>query len=750
MAVEYGMSLIDELKEILQRRRNVLEIFGTYKVMYDELLHDLANTYRTDVDTAVSAFYLANYVMDKLQRDKEARDRVDEDDRVKVVLENLIEAKKHLTMDFESLVNVYSLLYDWVVKIEKDLVTHARLLVNQKVIMTNLVDIYAVPLFSFLNQVVPNLDLRWAMAELFGALNKGFAAEFYTEDLKSRFPIVKMKTEVYFDAGFFVIQPFVEDYFNKKFGDGVKELESFGDIGRRSYEFASSVFYDTDSRELFSPIAYDEQIISYKVLELLEQELHNSLYINSASSRLENPYKLLFAKFHVQVKVPDQRPEERFFYIHNFEEKNSDNGYANRLGNWNYLILSEQNVNLQSLISYSKQRCIDIRGISSRLKNQGDTTTDNINSLLSAWMEMYIHNLQEEYNFLELKDELREQGFIPVGLLKQEKQQTIIEILLDTPRAITSKRMDMLGIQSSMITKDQTERLLDHIKIITDHCSNVLRIILLQNNPDLEMSFYPIEFLYEDQKHPGKNLSTLFSSDESKLVGLLCQNEASLEFQSKSLKQRQIFSKINQLLTDLRIKSITDARAAKLENFITQGGVESLYEPGNLWLTGDITESFGITPTDESVTDRIDLAIKKERERIELLKTVEKERQNALERERQTRLHAERILFFNEMILRRFFEDVNLEIQNAILNLLKERFSEVYSLEQEHRRIKMQLNDFKEKQKENTTISVQIMEILNSLTPQILDTCANELSECLPELEKIWLIVSEMTKDELS
>jgi hypothetical protein len=176
MAVEYGMSLIDELKEVLARRRNVLEIFGTYKLMYDELLQNLAHSYHTDIDTAVSAFYLSNYVMDTLKQGKEARDRVDEDDRVKIVLENLIEAKKHLTMDFESLVHVYSLLYDWAVKIEKDLVTHARLIVNPKVIMTNLVDIYAVSLFSFLKQVVPNLDLRWAMAELAGALDKGFAS----------------------------------------------------------------------------------------------------------------------------------------------------------------------------------------------------------------------------------------------------------------------------------------------------------------------------------------------------------------------------------------------------------------------------------------------------------------------------------------------------------------------------------------------------------------------------------------------
>ncbi|UCG00725.1 MAG: hypothetical protein JSW11_14035 [Candidatus Heimdallarchaeota archaeon] len=747
MAVEYGMSLIDELKGVLERRRNVLEIFGTYKVMYDELLQNLASSYHTDIDTAVSAFYLANYVMDKLKRDKEARDKVDEDDRVKVVLENLIEAKKHLTMDFESLVHVYSLLYDWAVKIEKDLVTHARLIVNPKVIMTNLVDIYAVSFFSFLKEVVPNLDLRWAMAELAGALNKGFASEFF-EDIKSNFSIEKMDPLVFFDAGFFVICPFVENYFTRKFDD-VKELESFGDIGRRSYEFATSVFYDTTSRELFSPITYDEQIVSKEILELLEEELKNSLYLNHTSSRPDNPYQLLFAKFHVQIRIPNQRPEERFFYIHNFEERQSDNGHSNTLGNWNYLMLSEQNVNLQSIISYSKQRCLDIRGILSRLNVQGDIDVEHMKILSSAWMEMYIHNLQEEYNFLELKDELREQGFIPVCLLKQDKQQTIIEMLLDSPKSITSKRMDTLGIKSSMISKDQTERLLDHIKIIIDHCSNVFRLILLQNDQNLEISLHPVEFLYELQNYPGKNLSILFSSDESKLVGLLCQNEASLEYQAKSLKHRQVFSKINQLLTDLRIKSMADARAAKLENYITRATVESLYEPGSLWLSGDISKSFGVSSTDESVTDRIDLVIKKEKERIEAMKVAEREHQEALKRERQVRLHAERVLYFNEIVLKRVFNEVNLKIQNSILNLLKDQFPEIFGLEQEHRSIKMRLKDLNDDQEKTTEMSDHMKEILDSLAQKIIDGNVKNISEILPELEKIWVKISEMSKDEI-
>ena len=112
IAVEYGMSLIDELKEVLKRRRNVLDIFGTYKTMYDELLHGLASSYNSDIDTAASAFYLANYVMGNLQSEE---GRLNDDERVQNVLKNLIKAKEHLTVDFETLVHIYSLIFDWAV-----------------------------------------------------------------------------------------------------------------------------------------------------------------------------------------------------------------------------------------------------------------------------------------------------------------------------------------------------------------------------------------------------------------------------------------------------------------------------------------------------------------------------------------------------------------------------------------------------------------------------------------------------------
>lgn len=561
MAFDYGKSLINELKEVLAKRRKILDIFGTYKEMYWDLLDLLATSYGTDIDTAVSAFYLANYVMDTTRSEEDDNQILDDDEHVKNVLINLIEARKYLSIDFESLVHLYTLIYDWAGKIIKHLVNDVRLLIKKKVIITNLVDVYVVPLFSYLEQTIPELDLRWAMAELSGGLNNRFTFSIY-KNLLEKYPKREMKPEYYFDAGFYIVEQFVNRYLENKFQDKdkIKKLEIFGDIGRRTYEFGCSLFYELESRDIYLNIAYDDLIVP-------NSNLNKELIRPLSFQNPENPFILLFAKFCVQIKPSGQRSEEKFFYIHHYQEKDHYGSYPTYLGKYNYLLLSNQDLNLQSISSYSKQRCIDIRGISKRFE-QKEISNEYINRLLSTWMEMYIHNLQQEYNFLEMKDELREQGFIPVGMFKQEKYSESLKILLEGIKPITAKRMEMLGIKPSVITLDQITRLINEIKFILDHGFNVIQQILKQHKSEVEINIYPIEYLFEHKQLAQRHILMLFSVDESNIAGLICQNEASLEFQAKAMKNRQLLSKINQILTDLRIKSLQDTHNSKLSDYI--------------------------------------------------------------------------------------------------------------------------------------------------------------------------------------
>ncbi len=110
----------------------------------------------------------------------------------------------------------------------------------------------------------------------------------------------------------------------------------------------------------------------------------------------------------------------------------------------------------------------------------------------------------------------------------------------------------------------------------------------MQQDPTIEVSIYPLEFLLTHSQLAQRNILVLFSNDNSNLVSIISQNETALEFQAKALKRRHILSKIQQILTSIRIKSLHDARAAKLDAYI-QHSVEKTFHPGRFWLKGSVS-----------------------------------------------------------------------------------------------------------------------------------------------------------------
>ncbi|MFW9991161.1 MAG: hypothetical protein ACFFD4_03800 [Candidatus Odinarchaeota archaeon] len=725
MAVEYGMSLVDELKEILKRRRNIAEQFEMYKRTYSVLIKELQETFQIDEDSVCAALFLNTFVMSGIEGQQK---RMSDIARTQLILENLIKAREYMPIDLGGLIAVYQLVHEQAVRIEKDMVEKVRLLVKKPVILSNLVDVYAVSLLSFLEQVNPSMDLRWAMAELEGGLNNRFASSCY-DNIKADYPLSKMDSRVYFDAGAYIIKKYMNNYLWEKYDK--KELEQYGDIGTKEHEYASSLFYDKKSREFYLEPSLSDKL---ELSEQLSNHFKTSLHINHPMFRKDNPYRLVFAKFYVQI-ITNGKRVERHFFIHNYEE--TDTAEAG-LGTWNFLVLSSENINLQSLISYAKRRCFDIRGIKARITAK--EPPEPADYIPSAWDETYIHNLQEEYQFLSEKDLKREQGFIPVALLRQEHESKEIELLIESKEGLSDRTLrDTLVSPSfeslTLITPEEVEKLLGHVRTFNAYSYETLRLFLIQQNEDVEITFYPNEFLYQQEKEPtsdsnddpiDKDILLLFSTDESRLVGILSQNEESLSWKgTKALKLRPIRSKINQLLTDLRVKSLQDAREAKLEEFITHGK-HDLIESAKLWLTGTVQEAYEKIEAKEVVDDRVRAAKKEEIERLQTL------RQN----------------YFHDVVIKHFYNSVSLDLQKKILEFLKKDFSAT-TLEKEYSIVERQVEHLKGKSAKELGMSEESIDLINRLREKIIDDIDTSLYKVEVELMKLRQLVEKMSEDEI-
>lgn len=626
MAVEYGMSLIEELKGVLERRRNVLEIFGTYKSTYDNFIQELKLAYEgADEDTAASAIYLASYVMDTVKDRKERLTPMDESERIRIVLENLLVARDYYPVDLPSLIHIYQLIYDWAAKIEKEMVKQGRLHPNINVVIVNLVDIFAVPLFNFMKDINKKMDLRWAMAELQGAMVKEVSPLVF-EDIKNSFPLTEMKVENFFIAGEYVIRPFVEEYMKTK-GDRSK-LELFGDIGEKPFELAASSFYNNQTHELFMNSAFTARFRN-KDDENLNQALKEGINLNHTLLR-KSDYKFLFAKFNIRIQSNGQFYDRRLF-LHNIEGK--------QLGAYTFLLISAENINMKVLDSYVKSRFTDIRG----LKEFDTFTNTEKDARLEYWNETYINTLQEEYDFLSEIDTKRAQKFLPLAIGKQEKNESQVELISSIPEESRKlvRRIDGIEKQDVKIL-DKLKQLINFSRPITISSLSILRLLLInfqEDEKEISIQFFPEEILFQNEKEESDNIIIRSLTDDSRIVSIIARNESGIR-STGLLKQRQLNSKINQLLTELRVKSLETAVKIRMEDT----GLFNSYklvnlEAGKFHFKGKVSQSVDSLDATSNIEEELTKAKKKEEERVKELK-----------REEEKKLLELRRIYYNDII----------------------------------------------------------------------------------------------------
>jgi len=626
MAVEYGMSLIEELKGVLERRRNVLEIFGTYKSTYDNFIQELKLAYEgADEDTAASAIYLASYVMDTVKDRKERLTPMDESERIRIVLENLLVARDYYPVDLPSLIHIYQLIYDWAAKIEKEMVKQGRLHPNINVVIVNLVDIFAVPLFNFMKDINKKMDLRWAMAELQGAMVKEVSPLVF-EDIKNSFPLTEMKVENFFIAGEYVIRPFVEEYMKTK-GDRSK-LELFGDIGEKPFELAASSFYNNQTHELFMNSAFTARFRN-KDDENLNQALKEGINLNHTLLR-KSDYKFLFAKFNIRIQSNGQFYDRRLF-LHNIEGK--------QLGAYTFLLISAENINMKVLDSYVKSRFTDIRG----LKEFDTFTNTEKDARLEYWNETYINTLQEEYDFLSEIDTKRAQKFLPLAIGKQEKNESQVELISSIPEESRKlvRRIDGIEKQDVKIL-DKLKQLINFSRPITISSLSILRLLLInfqEDEKEISIQFFPEEILFQNEKEESDNIIIRSLTDDSRIVSIIARNESGIR-STGLLKQRQLNSKINQLLTELRVKSLEAAVKIRMEDT----GLFNSYklvnlEAGKFHFKGKVSQSVDSLDATSNIEEELTKAKKKEEERVKELK-----------REEEKKLLELRRIYYNDII----------------------------------------------------------------------------------------------------
>jgi hypothetical protein len=167
---------------------------------------------QADEETILHALYFANYVISST----EIEEMMTDEQRARHVVRGIVEGLNQTKLSREQYIQLLKLTHDVSIKLVRLFVHQKRIEVPLEATQVDLVDTICRPLFEIWFDYAPNADLRWIMAELDAPLRKRFSHQSF-EELKATYPIPEQSVDIFFDAGLFLVDHFIQ-YWNKKEG----------------------------------------------------------------------------------------------------------------------------------------------------------------------------------------------------------------------------------------------------------------------------------------------------------------------------------------------------------------------------------------------------------------------------------------------------------------------------------------------------------------------------------------------------
>ncbi len=541
-AFPHGGSVVAELKEVLKRRGRKIEQFQYYRNVFGGLIKDFMEKFNVDEETVLNAIFASKFALSELRKTElNAQTRVTEVTHIRMVLESLLDSKKYLPIALDDLVALIQITTEVANQIERYFVENWRLHVPEDVIHVNIVDLYVKPLFEFYNEYCdPDINFRWIMAELEGALRNSFPKNQYSEIIEI-YPALTLNSENYMDAGLFII----ERYFAWYHLDAVKRgfISQTRSIEEPKYMFGTVLFLDEDQNLIDQPNF--TRNINSTFLTSVRTAIQSIAKIDKVFER-KVEYSLRFAKYRLRFREQNQMLPERTMFITKTHCTDQNKTVLTAM------VLPAEDINVQYVSDTSMIRCLDLMGEFSRVKNR-QNPDEFLSTILTKWVRTLNYNTINYSDSLDTVDAFRDAAGLPIAAVAQEMNGTSTEYVLG---------------RFELETFNQITDMLDYIS--NSNHDFIIACLRGIESEITELELIPWEFVLEHRENKGELLLNQFANDEKRLIGIMTHVEPEkLQVDpQRLLKRRVIQSKAGQILSQKRIDSLQDALNKKMQGEI--------------------------------------------------------------------------------------------------------------------------------------------------------------------------------------
>ena len=420
-------SLYSELRTVLAERAKPETQFNIFKSVHKEAIAKLIADYGCPEEDVLTTIYLSKFIMTGDVTSHTGRQQtLTDDQRVEMILKNLLEGQKHLP-EIPLQKHLFLLQLTWQIAWEADKVFQRNMLDNSfpmSLLFCRVIDNLLIPLISEWNRVLSELteepiDFQWVFAEILAALLNDFPLETITA-IKEKVLVSDLESSEYFFGGWVICQEYLQflrlnEYAPVVFPDATNlHLTD-------TLTMTGILFYKDSTKEILTT-SDSNLITSDGVFTLQDDEstvLKNLVLLDHpAVAKAGIPLKN--AKYRIEIDITEGTSSSRYLFFHNTKDKIND------LGIWVFFLMQAEEINFTLLELILQTRLSQVYSIIDQFKddseslNLSDTRKTrfrlNWEEIYQGWLKSLIVDLQEGSIYTDhLRDTQKAQKYLPVA-----------------------------------------------------------------------------------------------------------------------------------------------------------------------------------------------------------------------------------------------------------------------------------------------------------------------------------------------
>jgi hypothetical protein len=504
------MTYYNELRETLKKRAKPETQFEIFKSIHAETIQKLIENYDCPEEEVLTTIYLSKFIISgDVTSHAGPQQRLNDEERVEMILKNLIESKKYLGSRIELKDRIFLMQLTTQIAWEIDKSFQKNILTNSypvDVLFCQVIDYLITPLLNEWYGVLKNYDLekmdhRWILAEILAALTNDFPLEMM-KPLEKEIKNPKITENEYFLTGWILCQEYINYLQVNEYLPTVLPASTHLHLND-PMTFAGCIIYRKSDSKVY-PFDNPQLLTSRGNFQLTKEKMPDIKNLLSLDHPALSSSRYLHKNSKFAIRIEDEMGKkfQRNLYLFHHFDNDLDIGY------WLTLLIQSEDINQTQLQFIIQNRFSQIQSVLNLIGKDEAEKTYNVDweDIFTVWIKTFVTDLQDESKYIgHVEDYQKSQKYLLMGISEISSEQSAHSFVYESIEDNARIAMKYSNSSSNKLFLDRANNLFSLSDILYLSGYNLVQFLLASGEKKVKsLRITPSSLFFYHENNPAE------------------------------------------------------------------------------------------------------------------------------------------------------------------------------------------------------------------------------------------------------